>query len=143
MQTLPIQIPKLFFKQLQSMLFGFIWENKAHRLKIDIMWCSKRNGGLAVPDIYRYYLDIHLNRVIDWCVPAQNKQWVEVKQSFVGLLLRGLPWLDQYQTIELGDHPTIVPTLKLVKKIFKDPPISPHVLHQCTTFLETHNFYLE
>lgn len=84
--------PKIFFQTLQFLLFSFIWKNKASRLKRDVLWHTKRKGGLAIPNIYRCYLAIHLSSFIDWCVYVQTKQWVEWRKRLWGFSLKDLPW---------------------------------------------------
>lgn len=59
------------------MLFKFIWAGKSPRLKRNILFCARRRGCLAVPDIYRYYLVIHLTRIVEWYTQSQHKQWVD------------------------------------------------------------------
>lgn len=100
MQMLPIMIPRIFFEQLQTKLYKFIWEKKSPRRRCNILFHAKTKGGLAEPDIYRYYAAIysfysfiHLARIIEGCSQSQFMQWVEDEQSFVKIHLRGLPWI--------------------------------------------------
>lgn len=66
-QALPIQIPTPFLKHVQALFTSFIWaQKKKPRLSRTQMTLPKQYGGLAVPDIRRYYQSTHFSRVLDW-----------------------------------------------------------------------------
>lgn len=54
-QLLPIGIPQSFFKIIQNILTKYIWQNKKTRTKFALISRKRQHGGLAAPDIFRYY----------------------------------------------------------------------------------------
>lgn len=79
LQALPVRIPYIFFKQSQKLLFDFIWAHKHPRIQRKQLMLPKEHGGLAVPDIRKYYQAIHLSRVIDWNRHIDTKLWVQIE----------------------------------------------------------------
>lgn len=73
LQTLPISIPSSFFRQTHAQFNRFIWANRKPCLPRSLLSLPKINGGLAVPDVRKYYQDVHLGRVIDWCRHGDSK----------------------------------------------------------------------
>lgn len=64
-QALPIQIPLSYFKQVQALFTRFVWAQKKPRLSRTLLTLPKQYGGLALPDVRRYYQAVQLGRVID------------------------------------------------------------------------------
>lgn len=87
---------------------------------------SISRGGLAIPDfVFKYYKTIHLARVIDWCCHRKRKQWVEIEKSLTKIPLEVLSKIEPL-IHALKEHPTITPTLKIVRKYFQQMGISPY-----------------
>lgn len=59
-RTLPVWIPASIFKQLQSMITGFLWAAGRRRVALKILIRPKSEGGLAVPDLETFYLAAQL-----------------------------------------------------------------------------------
>ena len=81
LQTLPIHIPVKYLKQCQRVIFEFIWAHKNPRIQRKQLMNTKRQGGLGVPDIRKYYYATHLNRLIDWNRHSDTKLWVQIEQA--------------------------------------------------------------
>lgn len=79
--TLSFEIPRSFYKKLQSKIIEFIWGHKPVRLRKNIITRHKESGGLGVPDLYQYYIASHLNRLVDWHWNQEEKQWVNLKKT--------------------------------------------------------------
>lgn len=81
-QALLIDIPTAFFHQVDTLFTKFIWANKQPRISRSRMTIPKQYGGLAVPDVVKYYQAVHVGRVIDWCRHTEFKLWTELEQEF-------------------------------------------------------------
>lgn len=73
-QTLPITVSWGFFKQMERLIFGFVWTKKGARLKRAALIWAKDKGEISMSDIYRYYVATHLHRIIEWCTKGNYKQ---------------------------------------------------------------------
>lgn len=62
-QTLPIRIPLSYFKQVQALFTRFVWAHKSPRIPRTLLTMPKHNGGLAMPDIRRYYQSLIVNNI--------------------------------------------------------------------------------
>lgn len=87
-QALPIQIPLSYFKQVQALFTRFVWAHKKPRLSRTLLTLPKQYGGLALPDVRRYYQAVQLGRVIDWQRHSDLKLWVQVEQCQSPIPLR-------------------------------------------------------
>lgn len=59
-RTLPIWSPVSVFKQLRSIIVGFLWASGRRRVALNIMMRPRSEGGLGVPDFETYYLAAQL-----------------------------------------------------------------------------------
>lgn len=96
----------LFQKVLQT-ISRFIWAHKLSRIKQAMLRLPRDSGGMALPDIYLYYVAVHMKQLTD-CLRHQDlKQWVAIEQDPTYLPLlnllgshRGIPThLKSYVTI--------------------------------------------
>uniref|UniRef100_A0AAY5KQL8 Reverse transcriptase domain-containing protein n=1 Tax=Esox lucius TaxID=8010 RepID=A0AAY5KQL8_ESOLU len=55
-QCIPLTPPKTFFKEINSIITSFIWAGKTPRIKRNLLFCSKREGGLKLPNIELYQI---------------------------------------------------------------------------------------
>uniref|UniRef100_A0A8C5ETB7 Reverse transcriptase zinc-binding domain-containing protein n=1 Tax=Gouania willdenowi TaxID=441366 RepID=A0A8C5ETB7_GOUWI len=71
-QSIPICIPQLYFKKLDSIISSFIWAGKVPRISKKHLFKDKMNGGLSLPNFKLYYLAAHLNIFSFWrgCIPG-------------------------------------------------------------------------
>lgn len=53
-RSLPISIPKKDIAKFQSKIIDFVWGSKGHRLSRDILYRSKNQGGLGLPNVWLY-----------------------------------------------------------------------------------------
>ena len=54
-ETLPTSVPMSQLKNLQRRCLKFIWNNASHRIAQSVVFALKHRGGLAAPDIIKYY----------------------------------------------------------------------------------------
>lgn len=117
-QALPIAIPKYYFKQIHSLLVRFIWANKHPRISRALLTIPKQKGGLAVPDMYKYYQAAFLSRLIDWSRHRDGKLWPGLEQAQSSALLQRAAWCYKDLPTITRAHPVIGPTLKIGFELF-------------------------
>lgn len=115
LQTLPIKIPSQYFKQVHSLFIKFIWANK--RPCIPRSQLSKHSGGIALPDVLKYYQAVHLGQLIDWSCHSRDKLWVQIEQAQTDVLLKGAPWCYDNLPSCLKLHPLIGPTVRTFSQV--------------------------
>lgn len=54
-QTVPIFLPKLYFKDLDKCIGTFIWNKTVPHVHKSVLQKRKINGGLAMPNFLYYY----------------------------------------------------------------------------------------
>lgn len=72
MAHLEVKIPKYIFKKLNSLLTRFIWSNGRCKLKFSTLQRPNTAAGLAVPDLYLYYLAGQLKHLRTWVVKERE-----------------------------------------------------------------------
>lgn len=83
-QNLPVYLPHSFFKQLDSVIFPFIWGYKAHRISKAHLHKPKELGGLALPVFRHYY----------WATNARAMMFWQMSDQTADSLIDSLPkWL--------------------------------------------------
>lgn len=75
-QMLPLTLSQTCFKTLKSLLSKCIWQNKKPRIAFAILRRGKKQGGLAGPDLIKYYIAVALAQVVEWAKEANEKRWV-------------------------------------------------------------------
>uniref|UniRef100_A0A6I8SLC4 Reverse transcriptase domain-containing protein n=1 Tax=Xenopus tropicalis TaxID=8364 RepID=A0A6I8SLC4_XENTR len=86
----PIYIPKKVFAQLNSLLSKFIWGTSRPRLRLTTLMRPRDRGGLALPDIYIYYVAAQLTHISPMVhsdiSPPLYQLWAQVTSA------QGIPW---------------------------------------------------
>lgn len=75
-QTLPVKIPSQFFKQVHSIFIKFIWAHKRPCTPRSLLSLPKQYGGIALPDVLKYYQAVHLGCLIAWNHHSAGKLWL-------------------------------------------------------------------
>lgn len=83
-QMIPFKIPAGFFTLLRTMICRYVWNRRRPRLARSLFTRSKREGGLALPDIKGYFLAVTLNRISDWKYHRNSKLWVSLEIALSG-----------------------------------------------------------
>lgn len=65
-QTLPITIPNAHLKKLQAELLQYVWNYKWHRIPHSVLMASRSDGGLAFPNLVKYYQAALLLSIASW-----------------------------------------------------------------------------
>lgn len=108
LQAIPIYPATGIMKKLTRAIGQFVWAGKTPRLNRKLLNKSKKNGGLALPDIASYLRAIMITRIVDWFQNRNNKQWVKLEEEITGLKLKSLPWIQREQRSVEGAIPSLV-----------------------------------
>lgn len=86
-RSLPVFIPKAFFKKLDSIISSFLWNGKKPRLRKEHLQKSKQEGGLALPNFQYYYWASNLCSMSFWAYCDTGNEmlkWVELEKRSCG-----------------------------------------------------------
>jgi len=77
--SLPIKIPDEQFKKWDKQITRFIWAGHRPRIRFKTLQISKDKGGLALPDLKKYYYAAQLRYVVYWCAQEYEARWKEIE----------------------------------------------------------------
>lgn len=129
LQVLPIHIPANYFQQIRKVFFEYIWN---HKLKRSQLTLPKQLGGLAVPDVHKYYQAVNLGRLVDWNRHRTLKLWIQLKQGQSSVPLNRAPWCYNSLPNEVKSHPLLGQTTKVCSLLYKRGSLS-HLRHLHST----------
>lgn len=113
MQTIPIQLPPVFFYTFKTLCTKFLWHNKHPRIKYEHLVTPKSKGDIGLPDLHKYYRACLLTRIVDWNVHTSTKQWVDLEEYLTDIPLATAPWLSpKHIPSKATNHILIGPTLR-------------------------------
>ncbi len=72
---LPLSPPPGYFKEINSIISRFIWNDKRLRIKLTTLQHTNRAGGLAVPNFELYYWSFQLKALHNWVDPQSTVSW--------------------------------------------------------------------
>ena len=80
-QSLSLNVPKSFFKELNKIITHFIWQKKNPRVKLISLQAPYSRGGLNLPNFRNYYLASQFRSIWIW-LHAENSEvrWVPIEQ---------------------------------------------------------------
>ncbi|XP_059842932.1 uncharacterized protein LOC132403560 [Hypanus sabinus] len=85
-QNIPIFLTKKFFNQIDSLISSFIWNNKRPRINKYHLQKSKKDGGLALPNLRLYYWAVNIRQLCFWLYWLDKNQkplWVDLELKAV------------------------------------------------------------
>lgn len=88
------------------------------------MTLPKKYGGLAVPDLYKYYQATLLGHLIDWCRHGVFKICPILEQAQSRVFLQKAPWCFSYLPTSIKAHPLVGPNLRLYYGLFSKGKLS-------------------
>ncbi len=72
---LPLSPPPGYFKEINSIISKFIWNDKCPRIKFTTLQHTNSAGGLAVPNFELYYWSFQLKALHNWVDPQSTVSW--------------------------------------------------------------------
>ncbi len=116
-QSLPIFLPKSFFRSTNRLLSSFIWGGgggEKPRIRREFLEKPKKDGGLALPNLLNYYWAANLQKIIYWSQSPHIK-WCEAEAksckstSLVVLITMKSP----FSPSQFSSSPVVISTLKI------------------------------
>ncbi len=72
---LPLSPPPGYFKEINSIISKFIWNDKCPRIKLTTLQHPNIAGGLAVPNFELYYWSFLFKALHNWVDPQSTVSW--------------------------------------------------------------------
>ncbi len=72
---LPLSPPPGYFKEINSIISKFIWNDKCPRIKLTTLQHPNSAGGLTVPNFELYYWSFQLKALHNWVDPQSTVSW--------------------------------------------------------------------
>ncbi len=72
---LPLSPPPGYFKEINSIISKFIWNDKCPRIKLTTLQHPNSAGGLAVPNFELYYWSFQLKALHNWVDSHSTVSW--------------------------------------------------------------------
>ncbi len=76
---LPLSPHPGYFKEINSIISKFIWNDKCPRIKLTTLQHPNSAGGLAVPNFELYYWSFQLKALHNWVDPQSTVSWRGLK----------------------------------------------------------------
>uniref|UniRef100_A0A8C5QU70 Reverse transcriptase n=1 Tax=Leptobrachium leishanense TaxID=445787 RepID=A0A8C5QU70_9ANUR len=113
-QTIPTIIPRNFFAPIKSSILKFIWHGSRPRVRWTTLTRPKSAGGVALPDLHKYYFASHLLRLTEWSTGGRRPLWLDLEEVSPEVHLWALPWIAKSNRPDaLRTHPLITATLRV------------------------------
>lgn len=83
-QTLPVFIPKAYFKELDQHISTFIWNKTIPRIRKEFLQRHKHQGGLGLPSFINYYWAANVHKIQFWMSPKPAEDqplWALMERS--------------------------------------------------------------
>lgn len=87
----PVWVPKKFFKQIDSLLFSFLWKSGSPHFSIKTLRRPWTQGDLACPDLQKYFLAAFLTHAHNWVISDDTNSSVVLEAAYL-LTLCILPY---------------------------------------------------
>ena len=113
-QCLPVFLSKAFFQSLDKLISSFLWAGKKPRIRREFLERPRDQGGLALPNMKKYYWASNIQKVIFW-YQAPKLDWCKIEAnsclstSLSALITAKLPFPPSKFTLS----PVVTSTLKI------------------------------
>lgn len=77
--SLPVPIPPEQFFKWDKLISRFIWDGKKPRVKYSTLQLTKRKGGMALPNLKKYFQAAQLRPLLSWCSSAYEARWKDIE----------------------------------------------------------------
>lgn len=71
----PFLSPYAHLITLQVDLINFVWNYKRHRIPHSVLMASRSDGGLALPNLVKYYKVTQLHTITSWFLQRSYNKW--------------------------------------------------------------------
>lgn len=78
-QGIPLTPPKSFFKEINSLISSFIWSGKTARIKKELLFSPRQEGGLSLPNLELYQIAsqmFYIDRIIN---NTNEDSWLDIE----------------------------------------------------------------
>uniref|UniRef100_A0A3B1J8B1 Reverse transcriptase domain-containing protein n=1 Tax=Astyanax mexicanus TaxID=7994 RepID=A0A3B1J8B1_ASTMX len=82
-QALPIGIPANTFKEWDKIISRYIWQGRKPRIRLRTLQLPKKVGGMALPNLEKYYLASQTRPLIYMCDPNYTARWKDIEASTI------------------------------------------------------------
>lgn len=82
-QALPPSVPSNFYKKIDNVFSGFIWNNRKGRLQLKLLFLPHERGGLQVPNLKWYYWATQWSSAMYCFSSSSPPAWVNTEQKSV------------------------------------------------------------
>ena len=113
-QSIPVFLPKSFFRLVDKLLSSFLWGNKHPRIRKVFLQRHKTEGGMALPNLMYYYWAANLQKIVYW-IQSPDVDWCQpeidacISSSLPALVTSKLP----LSPIKYSSCPIVISTLKI------------------------------
>lgn len=113
-QSIPLFLPKSFFKSINQTITSFVWNGKVPRVRGSLLQRCKFSGGLALPNFLYYYWAANFQKLPFWLQPPDTP-WCHLEArsctstSLSALVCSSLPITPSRYT----RNPIVLSTLKI------------------------------
>lgn len=113
-QSIPLYLPKSFFKALDQLFTTFIWDGKCPRVSKSALQTFSTDGDLSLPNFLFYYWSAHIHKTLHW-LQSSKLLWCKLEtESFLfssplALLTSPLP----LKASKLPKKPSVLSTIRI------------------------------
>lgn len=119
-QNLPSYIPPRYFREWDSLIRKFIWDEKKPRVKLKNLKLSKSGGGLALPDLQTYFTAAQMRNIMVWISDINVPKWKDIESNKMYLIKSAIFKIeDKKLKEEIKNNYCIENTLREFQKTFK------------------------
>lgn len=114
-QCLPVFLSKSFFQSLNKLISSFLWAGKNPRIRRELLERPRDQGGLALPNMEKYYWASNIQKVTYW-YQAPELDWCKIEAnscfstSLSALITAKLP----FSPSKFSSSPVVISTLKIL-----------------------------
>uniref|UniRef100_A0A667XFI8 Reverse transcriptase domain-containing protein n=1 Tax=Myripristis murdjan TaxID=586833 RepID=A0A667XFI8_9TELE len=91
MSSIPLKFPPSWFKEINKIFSGFLWNYKKPRISQKKLKNPRPSGGIGLPDIYQYYIAYNARYPLQWAYNRNREvgscEWLEEQLISKGIAL--------------------------------------------------------